>query len=188
MPSGAIRCPTCTTFNDWRRVIPKSEIVLALIVSILSLLAASVPPVLRWWDDRSRTAVHVMGIENVDQMDGERRVAIITILVKATNTGVRPSMIRAARVQLTTDVRIPMTIYEFKNLYLEAGKSADLHLLCPSASAAGAILPKDLATHDVTVSLDVDENTRGTYAPASSPPADEVKANVIEGWIKHATG
>jgi len=90
IPKGARRCNDCNVFQNWRRFVPMSEVTLALILSIISVISAVAPPVVRYFSNHSETYVHVLGTGRIAEEP--------TIRVLVVNSGKRASFVKSARI------------------------------------------------------------------------------------------
>ncbi|HYR27641.1 MAG TPA: hypothetical protein VEU30_04205 [Thermoanaerobaculia bacterium] len=91
---GTIRCDTCNSFQNWRRLAPASQVTLALILSIISLLSAVLPPLYNYLTNRSETYVRVLGSEDfLKEGEAEPDAAIVVLVA---NNGKRASFVKSA--------------------------------------------------------------------------------------------
>jgi len=74
-----LRCNACGTPGDWRRFIPFSQTVLALLIALFSVLTTTIPAVSNFLDRHSNTSIKVTGSD------------ANTIFVKVRNSGRQPS-------------------------------------------------------------------------------------------------
>jgi hypothetical protein len=96
MPPGIARCPECKSFQNWRRHIPASEVVIALLVSLISVITGAAAAVTSAWNYRSRTSVHILGYEVVDKAARQKNYVVLAGVV---NSGQRPAIVRSARIR-----------------------------------------------------------------------------------------
>ena len=187
-PAGDLRCAKCQAFTDWRRLVPRSEVVLALGLSILSMLAAVIPPAVRWWRDRSDTEIRVLGVEDYMPTEGDLSASVPMIRVAVTNTGTRPSFVRSATISFGQALGIgnlPLEIAEVRERSVRPDEISYLHL--SSRSFTGKAFDSNvLHAHDVTIALDVEETLRLGGRQVESRP-DTVRAIDIERWLTHGT-
>jgi hypothetical protein len=95
MAPGSARCSVCNSYQNWRRLVPDGQILLALAVTLLSLLTAFVPHVYEVWNYRSKTMVRVLGLK-------ERTVGLskeYIVLAEVLNTGGKASIVRRAWIE-----------------------------------------------------------------------------------------
>jgi hypothetical protein len=170
MPADIKRCPTCKAFQGFfRRRIPGSEVVLALLVTLLSVLSGFLPQLYKAWNYRSATRVHVLGVREVPETSQEDYV----VLVQAFNTGGRPAVVRTADVRfegLPIETLTDAKVINPEKMVLLPNEPVILQLAVPGLTTKlpqKAILAQlDLAHAEtkrfphVHVDLHIDETTR----------------------------
>lgn len=187
MPPSARRCNICNTFQvGWRRFVPQTEVALALMLSIISVLAAVIPPMVRWWKDRSVTETRVFGVE--DHMPAENAGTVPMIKVGVTNSGTRPSFVRSATISFGKalglgDQEIPLEIAEVRERYVRPDETSYLHLTS-GAFVARKIDEAILKAQKVTITLHIEEARRLGGTGIEKRP-DTVAAANIERWITY---
>lgn len=86
MPKGAVLCSTCGTYQDWRRFLPLSPIILALLTALVSVVGIAAPALYSTFKTpRSETHLEAVTIDGT------------TLRVLATNRGDAPSTVWRAR-------------------------------------------------------------------------------------------
>lgn len=186
MPPNARRCNTCSTFQiGWRRMVPQTEVALALVLSIISVLAAVIPPVVRWWKDRSVTETRVFGVEDHTPENGGTAPMI---KVGVTNSGTRPSFVRGATISFGKalglgDQAVPLEIAEVRERYVRPDETSYLHL-SSSQFVSRKIDPTSLNASNVTITLRVEEARRLGGRGIEERP-DTVSAAAIERWLTY---
>jgi predicted nucleic acid-binding Zn ribbon protein len=79
MPAEGRKCTECGSFQDWRRFLPFSTEILALLIALLSVVGVAVPEFTKWLNRHSHTQVRIIGASEQD------------LLVILMNTGREPS-------------------------------------------------------------------------------------------------
>ena len=189
MPGKAVRCAGCSTFQNWRRIIPTSQVTLALILSIISVMSAVVPPVLRYYSNHSETYVRVLG---PGKFKGDNREEDLTIRALVLNNGKRASFVKSASLTFDNTIHAEATDLEVKNTddaLVAPEKSAILHFSAPSVGRRGQkrkqeVLDEILAGGKVTIKVTVEETDRnGKLFDAF--PAHRLRADKIYNWMAH---
>ena len=186
IPKDERRCSKCLTLTGWLGWVPRGEIVLALILSIISMVAAVVPPAVRWWNNRSVTQARIVGVEDQEVMADGLPASVPMIRVDVTNTGTRPSFVRSATISFTEGLRIvamPLEILEVRERYVRPDETSFLHLTARKYVAKN-LDPTTLKDNSVTVTLQVEETLR-LGGRGVEPRLDTVPAIDIERWITH---
>lgn len=187
LPIKARRCNICETYqNGLRRWVPQTEVTLALILSLISILAAVVPPVVRWWNDRSLTESRVSGVE--DHKPEETAATVPMIRVAVTNRGTRPSYVRKATITFAEALgfgktELPLEIAEVRERYVRPDETAYLHMSAKDF-VAKAIAAEVLKANNVTITLHIEETKRLGGREIELRP-DTVVASDIERWITY---
>lgn len=88
------RCGGCGAWQNWRRYFSGLEVTAALILSLVSVIGATVGPVLNALTNRSRTSVRVIGDATSTGTAESRRVVRVLVV----NNGRKPSMVKGARI------------------------------------------------------------------------------------------
>jgi hypothetical protein len=157
MPASAKRCPECRAFQNWRAWIPGSEVVLALLVSLISILSAVAPAAYRAWNNRSDAYVRVIG----HTLDNDSNPVL---LVLVANDGGRPALVRGATMVgngLPIGIT-PLTILDPTQELVLPSKSTMLRLTTLELNTKArrdpllALLPKG----EIIVSVEVEETGR----------------------------
>lgn len=157
MPASAKRCPECKAFQNWRAFVPDNQVVLALLVSLISILSAVVPAAYKAWNNRSDAYVRVIG-HTVDNDSNP------VLLVLVANNGGRPALIRGATL-VGKGLPIgstPLTILDPTQELVLPSKATMLRLTTldintpAKRDALLALLPKG----EITVSVEVEETGR----------------------------
>lgn len=187
LPLNAKRCNVCQIYqNGVRRWIPQTQLTLALVLSLISILAAVVPPAVRWWNDRSVTEARVSGVE--EHKPEEMAATVPMIRVAVTNRGTRPSYVRKATITFAEALgfgkdELPLEIAEVRERYVRPDETAYLHLASKDFVAKG-IAADVLKTNNVTITLHVEETRRLGGRGIEERP-DTVAASEIERWITY---
>lgn len=158
MPATANRCPECKAFQNWRAHIPGSEVVLALLVSLISVVSAIAPAAYKAWNNRSDAYVRVIGHSIID---GD---ANPVMLVLVANNGGRPALVRGATLtgKGLPIAPTPLTILDPTQELVLPSKATMLRLttLEINTPMKRDALLQLLSKGEVTVSVDVEETGR----------------------------
>jgi RNA polymerase subunit RPABC4/transcription elongation factor Spt4 len=182
MPPRAVRCPACETFQDMRRWIPGNTVVLALLVSLISVIGTVAPAVVKLVNYHSKTTGLVLGTEIDPKVDGSKSI----LWVRAFNSGGRPSLIRDAELNLApVRASVDIEILNMKDAQAPASGKTDLRLFADKVNLnpgqTKKCLLELLAKTDVTLTLIVDESDRlGRAIPSQRIPLT-VRANSTLG-------
>jgi ribosomal protein L40E len=96
----AVKCKECDSYQDLRRFIPGSEVVLALVVTLVSLVAAVGPKIAELLNHRASTTIRVLGTQPVPASQP-------IILVSAVNTGGQPALVRTLALEFSAPDKQP---------------------------------------------------------------------------------
>lgn len=137
------------------------EVVLALILSLLSVIGAVVPTLYKAWDNRSDTYVRILG-PGVITVDSDTGVPVIVVGV--INKGARPSFVKSATLVGAglPILETPLTIANRKDTLVPAGQTSILNMTTLALNTAlrqSALLSK-LKSGQVKVIVDVEETGR----------------------------
>jgi hypothetical protein len=184
--AAAMKCKECESFQDWRRYLPGGEVVLALILSIISVASAVGPATYRAWNYRSNSYMRILG-PTADRLE---------ILVAVGNDGDQPSVVRSVEMTFR-DVPIEPVVMKIANpqdQVIAAGKSIVLHLtitdmaLLPSArNAKNEVAQSDLKKGRIVLHATIEETSRtgGHYAQSDDHRVvDEAPAIYIDELYK----
>src|SRR5258706_2636322 len=162
MPESAIRCAECSSFRNWRRYLPVNEVILALLISLFSVLGAAIPIAVRVIRLPSDTTAIVLDSELDKGISTTKQV----LIVRAFNAGGSSSIVRGAKLDLTNVSAMPVDLSNEtpKESEVPASKQTDLKFFAsvvrPVAGATPNTVAKLLCTRSVTQLLNVDEQTR----------------------------
>jgi hypothetical protein len=190
MPEAVRRCRECKAFQDVRRFIPGSEVVLALLVALISVLSAAVPLAYRAWNYRSDTTVYLLGAADSEKAGGP------VVMVAVTNDGLRPAVVQEA-IKLSWETPpIPLMTSTLRILNPQSrivlpGQTSVLELTGAGVGVIGKPTPTDveqaLLTGNAIVTLGIDQTSRlGCHAQEYSQA--RVKASMLETWLKGKVG
>jgi hypothetical protein len=183
MPVSAKRCPECKAFQDWRAAVPGGEVVLALILSLVSVISAVAPAAYTAWNNRSDTYVRFIAESTMENKNDP--IPVLTVLV--VNNGGRPALVRRASL---TGNGLPIDANELRilnatdKLVLPA-KTAMLRLTTTQLKARKRRndLLAMLNQGSVTITVDVEETGRLGGRKIRSH-SDEAKGADIEELVK----
>ena len=215
MPSGAARCSACKTLQtgvpcrvcgstiemwcrrcsqcgEWqsrRRFIPASQVTLALVLSLLSVLSATVPPVMAYFGNRSQTYVRIVGeaqyAANPDDIP-EQAVRVLVV-----NNGKRPSMVKSAVISFPglAAEETPLVVLNAADALILPEKHAYILLSSDSVRRKGSATKQQildaLATGKARIDLNVEETDRnGNFYDAAPPPHHTIDAARLTEWMK----
>lgn len=185
---GRRRCSECSEWQTARRFLPASQLTLALVISLISVLTAAVPPVLAYFANRSNTFVRVLG-DGTYQPEGASREER-TILILAANNGKRPSIVRSASIRFTGIGAAPteLSILNIDQKLILPEHQVLLHLTADRVDRTGGSTRKqildalDQAQAIVTVVVE-ETDIRGNFFDAAPPPHHVIDANRIYEWM-----
>ena len=186
IPKSAFRCGTCNTFQDWRRRIPGNEVVLALLVSLLSVLSTAIPAILYVVRLPSDTTAVVLDPEYDPEISSTKRV----LLVRAFNAGGSSTIVRGATLDLANvnAAAVELSNKTPRNSEVPAGKQTDVKFFAsvvrPSQGTTKEKVASLLCTESVDLLLQVDEQTRfGKFVPLAEPMRVAISGRQIRPWI-----
>ncbi|HEY6138434.1 MAG TPA: zinc ribbon domain-containing protein [Thermoanaerobaculia bacterium] len=157
MPASAKRCPECRAFQNWRALVPDNQVVLALLVSLISILSAVAPAAYKAWNNRSNAYVRVIG----HTLDNDSNPVL---LVLVANDGGRPALVRGAAMagKGLPIGTTPLTILDPTQELVLPSKSTMLRLttLDINTPAKRDALLALLPAGEITVTVEVEETGR----------------------------
>jgi hypothetical protein len=172
MPPRALRCPACETFQDWRRWIPGNTTVLALLVSLISVVGTVGPAIVKLVNYHSKTTGFVLNTEIDPKVTNSQSILNVRVL----NSGGRASLVRDARLNLApVRASVDLEILNMKDTQVPASGKSDLRLFADKVNLNPGQTKKCvldmLAKTDVTLTLIVDESDRlGRTVPSQTIP------------------
>jgi hypothetical protein len=182
----AARCGECKSFQNWRRVIPGNEVVLALLVSLFSVLSTAIPAILYVLRLPSNTTAIVLDPEFDRNIAQTKRV----LIVRAFNGGGSSSIVRGAKLDLS---KVRAATVELANQTprqseVPAFKQTDVkffaQVIRPAAGATAGTVAHLLCSQPVSLLLYVDEQTRfGRFVPRTEPLRVSVAGRRIRPWV-----
>lgn len=192
MPVNASRCKDCNTFQNWRRFAPASQVTLALILSIISVISAVAPPVVRHFTNHSETYVRVLGPGRFKAVDQPEAAEEQTIRVLVANNGRRASFVKSAQLIFDDSIHAVNTELEVKNpddALVPPDKNATLHFF--SVASVGRregkskddVLKEALAGGMVMIKVTVEETDRNGK-PFDAFPDHRIKADKLYTWME----
>ena len=190
MPAEARKCAKCGAYADWRRRLPGTEVVLALITSILAIITVALPYCMKMATWNASTSIYVAGTR--DYGDPPQPV----IVVRAVNSGHLDAIVRDGNISFATNVAIQgatLKIANSENIVLRTDTPSEIYLaidgLATSLPASqqkddwkGPILAKVRASR-VTVTLNVNE-LLAFNAKRLSQPKDACSGESILPWVR----
>jgi hypothetical protein len=91
------RCSSCSAWQNGRRFFSGLEVSIALVLSLVSVISATVGPVLNMVTNRSRTSIRVIGDVVFKPPGAIESRKVVRVLV--VNNGRKPSMVKSARIR-----------------------------------------------------------------------------------------
>jgi len=183
---GARRCSECESWQSgWRRLISGSEVALALILSIISVVAALARPVLDYISNRSNTYIRVVGDYSLKLPDATLPEETIQVLV--TNTGQRDSVIKSAKIAFDPPIDATGTV-ELMNsgdIVIEPGKHNNIYLTGTIQPAKGSDVLEQVKKHPeftATITLVIVETDRHDIA-TDTPRTHTIEIAKITKWM-----
>lgn len=179
----AVRCGECTSFQNLRRFLPASQVTLALILSIISVLSAVIPPIYRYLANHSQTNIRVLGVRDYQE---NTQVPEKTIAVLAANRGKRTSFIRSATLRFSGG-SIP-TVLRVRNIVDQAVQPEKNVVLYLTADTMSGMTPAEVYAWlerrgAATVVVNIDEIDRdGNVLPVSRTHV--LNSNFLNEWIE----
>lgn len=199
IPGKATVCSECDGYQDWRRRVPVSQMTLALLVAVFSVIGASFPYAVKFINLRSQTSGFFLetAIDKTLTNSDERSV----ITARLTNDGGRASEAKGARIDFGLAALPPATleIMNRNSSVVPAGGTSDIRLFVyglktkqpPGANvteqqsnAARADLALALCSAKVTLFVSVRERSRlgRLESPKDLEPIDIPTATARE-WV-----
>jgi predicted nucleic acid-binding Zn ribbon protein len=185
---GCRRCSHCGEWQNRRRFVPASQVTLALVLSLLSVLSATVPPVLAYFANRSQTYVRIIGEGTYAESTGD--VPELTIRVLVVNNGKRPSMVKSAIISFPglAAEDTPLAVLNAADALILPEKHAYIHLSTGSVRRKGKATKPEildtLTTGKARIALDVEETDRnGDFYDAAPPPHHTIDASKLTEWM-----
>jgi predicted nucleic acid-binding Zn ribbon protein len=197
MPEKGRRCNDCGSFQGWRRIIPQNAVVLALIVSLVSLLSTLIPVLINLAGRGSQTSATFLGMRRLkDATNSEKLV----IAVLASNSGGTMSRVEGAQLNLTSlGVGlgfVPLSVVNPIQQDVPANGRSEIELYAGSIDAhtenltsdEGATLKAkiitDLCHEAVVISLSVRETgMRGRLKEKPSVRTAPIEGRYLRPWL-----
>jgi ribosomal protein L40E len=186
MPAGARRCGECKAFQGARALIPGGEVVLALIVSIISVLSATLPSMYRAWNYRSDTYVRLLGVQPL--ATGAKNAPLV-ILALVGNDGGRPAVVRGARLSFASTIPLaptPLNIVNSADKLVQPDKAVAIQLTIDHLERTGQENTQQildaLATGKATIEIDVEQTSR-FGSRVSQRQFDSAEAALLTEWV-----
>ena len=197
VPDGA-RCGVCNAAQGKiRRWFPDSQVALALLVSLISVLTATVPRILEAWNYGSDTRVRLIGIETIKQTENGIEVETNAIRIAASNSGKGyAAIVRKASIAFDEALEIEPADLDIANpedTLVLAEKSNVAKLVLTGGLKRTAAKTKTraeilelLRDHNVTVTVWVEE-TRPFRGPRLETRTDSVPGEQLREFIAEHT-
>jgi predicted nucleic acid-binding Zn ribbon protein len=186
----AKRCSACQSWQKWwRRLVPASEVALALILSIISVTAAIARPIIDYLSNRSNTYIRVVG--DYSYKDPDASLAEDTIKVLVTNTGKRDSVIKSASITFDENLdAAPAQLQLMKSdpLVVEPGKHVEIHLVGPVSRLHGKTKDQVLKQleqpgHVAKITMTIVETDRHDIATDTLRKHEDFDLSKIKQWM-----
>lgn len=178
----AQKCLKCETWQNWKRFVPASQLTIALLLSLISVTSAVVPPALGYLTNRSHTYVRILGEgELKTDADAYPQKAILLLVA---NNGRRPSIVKSASISFENINAAPtdLEIHEAEKKLVLPEQQLLFHLTADQIARTSA--PAGIAASPVyaTITVTVEEtDIRGNLFDAK--PAHRVAATTIADWM-----
>ncbi len=186
---GCRRCSECGEWQNRRRFFPASQVTLALVLSLLSVLSATVPPVLAYFANRSQTYVRIVGEGKYAENSGD--IPEHTVRVLVVNNGKRPSMVKSAVISFPglAAEDTPLGVLNTADALILPETHAYIHLSTGSVRRKGNATKQEildaLVNGKARIDLNVEETDRnGDFYDAAPPPHHTIDAARITEWMK----
>lgn len=179
---GARKCLECESWQNLMRFVPASQLTLALLISLISVLSAVVPPALAHFANHSHTYVRILGDEALP-VEGSP-FPEPTILLLVANNGKRPSLVKSASISFEGINAAPaeLEIRENNKRLIGPGEQVPLHVTVVQVErtkAAAAASPESVYA---TITVVVEEtNVRGDFVDAAL--THRVATTLIPEWM-----
>ena len=165
---------------------PQGQLTLALLVSLISVISAIVPPVLRYFTNHSQTYIRVLG-DGTFRAEGEGRPDR-TIKVLAANNGKRSSIVESASIRFAGIGAAP-AVLEIRNLdqtLILPEKQVVLHLSADHIGRVGTATREEILAAvergRATITLNVEETGIDGHF-FSATPAHTINTDRIYEWM-----
>jgi hypothetical protein len=188
------RCGACSAWQNWRRFFTGLEVTIALVLSLVSVIGATVGPVLNTVTNRSRTSVRVVGDDTYMATGAAEMKRVIRVLV--INNGRKPSMVKSARIRFNgIDAKAcDLVIANRDQTFIPADKQVYLQLAADHIDRVGttarAVVSQQIEKGTITVELAIEETGwRGSFVDdtaSHTTPASRVK-NWMARYVSSST-
>jgi hypothetical protein len=186
---GAQKCLDCESWQNWKRILPGGQLTLALLISLISVLSATVPPALAHFANRSRTYVRILGESTFQQDENAHPETAILLLV--SNNGKRPSIVKSASIAFDGIDAAPvaLTILDGDKKLVLPEKQVQLHVTAEHPISRTNGISRDdllnsLGKGQAIITVDVEETgVDGNFFDASPPPEHRIAATMISEWM-----
>jgi hypothetical protein len=180
------RCASCGSWQNWRRYFSGIEVTIALILSLVTVIGATVGPVINAITNRSETSVRVVGDSNYAAPGMSEVKKTIRVLV--VNNGRKPSIVKAARIafrRIDAQAR-ELTIANNEDMFVRPDQHVYLFLSTDVVRRVGSRTKTDVLeqvdTGEITITLDIEETGwRGKFVDDET--RHTVPANRIKQWM-----
>lgn len=178
IPAEGLKCTECNSFQDWRRILPFSTEILALLIALLSVFGFALPEVAKWRNRHSHTQVRIIGASEED------------LLVIVMNTGREPSTAHMFRASFGNVPLSDADLFPFDPgaLHIPAGDSHIVRLrprrLTPEPGSDIAAVANALRGGTLKLIVDIKESTDEKPTDMSRRSTEYPTANVST-WIKN---
>jgi hypothetical protein len=183
IPEDAGRCNTCTSLQDWRRHLPFSQTVLALLVALLAVLSTALPHILNLFNRHSDTSFVVIASSRQN------------IALSIANTGRSASVLQRFDLEFGSLPLAPVALRvdpkdrEQGNTYVAPGKTTMLRLFADGITRTGGhtkdqigrlLTSAALVTVTVSIKESGDPGTGPWTEVTQKVPASFVREFVLE--------
>jgi hypothetical protein len=175
----AQKCLKCQTWQNWKRFVPASQLTIALLLSLISVISATVPPALGYFANHSHTYVRVLGESELQEPGAYPQQSI---LVLVANNGKRPSIVKSASISFENLNAAPteLEIHETDQKLIPPEKQLFFHLTADAVERTATRTSSEPITAIVTMTVE-ETDVRGNLVTAT--PKHRVPAALIGNWM-----
>ena len=186
IPARADDCTECKASQKWwRRFITLDATVLALLISLISVVSSVGPGIIRMINHGSQTSGFVIGPEPDPQISKQKDV----LLVRATNSGGQPSIVSSAHLDLMAAGGgiVALEITNRRDKVVAANGSTDLKLFAADddfkiAPDAKAKVMANLCSQPATLHLQVEEKSAFGGGERNRDVSLPIDVKTIRSW------
>lgn len=186
IPGRATDCPECKgSQNALRRFFSLDATVLALLISLISVISSVGPGIIRMVNHGSQTSAYVVGVDRDEKTSKQKDVLVI----RAINSGGQLSIITSAALDLTKagGGSVPLRIVTGERHVQPGGGTLDLKLFARDEAFKIAQDKREgvianLCTQAATIELKIEERSIFGKKRPDQPLSIPIDPNIIRGW------